>query len=118
MLVVNAVGSSVWARDALIIRNVAIAGDTLRLTVSYRGGCQYHGLQPIAEIVSMESYPIQVAARIAHNAGADPCHSLVTRVLHIDLSPLKEQYRERLHVTTGCVALALAGVKEVPLYEF
>ena len=118
MLLVNAVGSSVWAKDALSIRNVAINGDTLRLTVSYQGGCQYHALQPIAEIVSMESYPIQVAARIAHNAGADPCHSLVTRVLHIDLSPLKEQYRESYHTTTGCVALTIAGAKEVPLYEF
>lgn len=104
--------------DALTVGSVAIDGDTLRVTVTYGGGCQRHALQPIAETVWLESYPVQVYARISHNAAGDLCKALITRTLHVDLSPLKEEYRETYQTTAGRIALRLAGAKDVPVYVF
>jgi hypothetical protein len=118
MLLVPAVNSAVWMSDALTVGNVAIDGDTLRVTVSYGGGCQRHALQPIAASVWLESYPVQVYARISHNASGDTCRALITRTLRVDLSPLKDQYRETYQATSGRIALRLAGAKDVPVYAF
>jgi hypothetical protein len=104
--------------DALAINNVTLDGDTLRVHLTYGGGCQRHALQPIAETVWLESSPVQVLARISHNAGGDPCKSLITRTLYIDLSPLKEQYREIYQTSSGRIALQLAGANNVPVYAF
>jgi hypothetical protein len=118
ILLVPSVNSSLWSSDPLSVGAVTIDGDTLSLTVTYGGGCQRHALQPIAETVWMESYPVQVLARIAHNAGGDLCKALVTRPLHIDLSPLKDLYRESYHQSSGRIAIRLAGAKDVPVYVF
>ena len=118
ILLVPAVNSSVWMSDALTVGNVAIDGDTLRVTVTYGGGCQRHALQPIAETTWLESYPVQVYARISHNASGDVCRALITRTLHVDLSPLKDRYRETYQTTSGRIALRLAGAKDVPVYVF
>ena len=118
ILLVPAVNSSVWMSDALTVGNVAIDGDTLRVTVTYGGGCQRHALQPIAETTWLESYPVQVNARISHNAAGDLCKALITRTLHVDLSPLKDRYRETYQTTSGRIALRLAGATDVPVYAF
>jgi hypothetical protein len=66
----------------------------------------------------MEAYPVQVETRIAHNAGGDACKERVTRELDIDLSPLKERYRETYGTVSGRIALRLAGVEPAPVYSF
>src|SRR4029079_7969979 len=109
ILLVSSVSSPVWASDPLSISSASIEGDTLRLPATYGGGCRRHALQPIAETVWMESYPVQVSTRIAHNAGGDACKALVSRVLHIDLSPLRDAYRQSYHTSSGKIALRLAG---------
>ena len=118
MLLVSSVSSPVWASDPLSINSASIEGDTLRIAATYGGGCRRHALQPIAETVWMESYPVQVSTRIAHNAGGDGCKALVSRVLLIDLSPLKELYRQSYHTSAGKIALRLAGSDIVPVYSF
>jgi hypothetical protein len=118
VLLVPSVSAPVWASDPLAVSGLAIDGDTLRAAVTYGGGCRRHALQPIAETVWMESYPVQVHARIAHNADRDPCDALVTRLLHIDLTPLRDAYRRSYRATRGRIALRLAGAREVPVYEF
>ena len=118
ILLVKSVDSPAWANDPLTIGDVSVNGDTLRVTVRYGGGCSRHALQPIAETTFMESWPVQVGARIAHNAGADPCRALITRQLHIDLSPLKALYQEAYQSAHGKIKLRLAGAGDVPVYEF
>ena len=118
ILLVGSVSAPVWAADPLTISSAAIDGDTLRVAATYGGGCRRHALQPIAETVWMESYPVQVATRIAHNAGGDACKALVTRELDIDLSPLKERYRQTYGTNSGQIALRLAGVASAPVYSF
>jgi hypothetical protein len=118
ILLVNSVDSPAWARDALTFESITIHGDSLRVTVRYGGGCRRHALQPIAETTFMESWPVQVGARIAHNANGDLCRALITRRLHIDLSPLKELYRESYQAAHGKIKLRLAGAVDVPVYEF
>jgi len=118
VVLVPSINSAVWASDPLTLSDVAIDGDTLRVRVTYGGGCRRHALQPIAETVWLESYPVQVHARVAHNAGADPCDALITRSLHVDLSPLKELYRQSYQSSSGRIKVRLAGAKDVPVYEF
>jgi hypothetical protein len=118
ILLVNSVDSPAWAKDPLTITSVAIDGDTLSMTVSYGGGCRRHALQPIAETVWMESWPVQVAARIAHNADGDLCRALVTRFLKIDLSPLRDLYRQSYQSVHGKIRLNFPSVAYGPVYEF
>ena len=118
ILIVSSVSAPIWAADPLTVSRVSITGDTLQVAVTYSGGCRHHALQPIAESVWAKSLPVQVSARVAHNAGGDVCEALVTRTLHVDLSPLKALYRERYNTTSGRIAVRLAGTDSIPVYSF
>ena len=118
ILLVESVDSPAWSDDPLTIDGVTIDGDTLSVTVQYGGGCRRHALQPIAETTFMESWPVQVRARIAHNAGGDQCRALITRQLFIDLSPLKTLYQASYQSPHGKIQLRLAGASDVPVYDF
>ncbi len=118
ILLVESVDSPAWAKDPLTFGAISIDGDTLNVTVTYGGGCRRHALQPIAETTWMESFPVQVGARIAHHANGDLCRALVTRELHIDLSPLRELYQTSYQTAHGKIRVRLAGAKDVPVYEF
>jgi hypothetical protein len=118
ILLVESVNSPAWAKDPLTFGAVTIDADTLNVTVTYGGGCRRHALQPLAETTWMESWPVQVGARIAHHANEDPCRALVTRQLHIDLSPLREAYERSYQSAHGQIRLRLAGAKDVLIYTF
>lgn len=118
ILLVESVDSPAWAKDPLTFGAITIEGDTLSASVTYGGGCRRHALQPLAETTWMESWPVQVGARIAHHANEDPCRALVTRQLRIDLSPLKERYQETYRSEHGKIRLRLTGAERVPVYEF
>jgi hypothetical protein len=109
VLLVDGINSPAWADDPLTITSATIEGDTLHLVVTYGGGCMRHALQLIAETSWMESYPVQVRARVAHNAGGDPCEALVQRVLRFDLGPLKREYQRSYQTATGRIVLRLGG---------
>jgi hypothetical protein len=118
VLIVHGIDSPLWAADPLTIRDGRIDGDTLRLTVSYGGGCRPHSLQPLAEAAWLESFPVQVMARIAHNAGGDLCRALITRSLRIDLSPLRDRYRASYRTPSGTITLRIDGLAEPVAYAF
>jgi hypothetical protein len=97
---------------------VQIDGDSIRVAVSFGGGCRGHAVQLISETTWMESYPVQVNARLAHNSNADPCDALIGGSLHFDLSPLRERFRQSYNSTSGRIQLRLAGAASVPVYVF
>jgi hypothetical protein len=107
-----------WPSDPVTITGVAIEGDTIRLGVSFGGGCRDHQLQLITDVAWMESYPVQVAARVAHEDNDDPCDALITGSLSFDLSPLKRAYQASYQSPTGKIALRLQGAPSVPVYTF
>lgn len=107
--IVGNVNDSAWPRDALTIDSVAVIADTLRLAVRYGGGCRPHRIALLLGNAFMESYPVQVHARVAHDAAGDMCKALVARTPDFDLTPLKRRYHASYGPGAGVVILNLAG---------
>lgn len=104
--------------DPITIGEVSFDGDTIQIEVSFGGGCAEHRLQLVAETTWMESWPVQVFARVTHDANDDPCDAVLQGTLRFDLSPLKRMYQQAYQTPTGKIALQIAGATGVPVYEF
>src|SRR5687767_105037 len=98
-----------WPSDAVTIQGFAFKGDSLELSVSFGGGCREHAFVLLADAAWMESYPVQVAVRLSHDANEDACDALLSRVLRFDLTPLKAAYASSYQVSTGIIKLNLRG---------
>lgn len=98
-----------WPSDAVTIEGFAIKGDSLELAVIFGGGCRDHAFVLLADAAWMESYPVQVAVRLSHDANDDACDALLSRVLRFDLTPLKAAYASSYQVSTGIIKLNLRG---------
>ena len=118
MAVVANVNDSAWPRDALTIDSAAVIADTLRLYVRYGGGCRPHRVALLLGNAFMESYPVQVHARLAHDAAGDMCKALVARTLDFDLTPLKRRYKASYGAGAGVVILNVAGYSGSVRYAF
>lgn len=108
-----------WGTDAYTINAATLAGDTLRVNVSYSGGCETHAFTLVAEPRFLESFPVQLRVSIAHNANGDRCEALITEDYHFDLTPLKEAYQKGYRTDTGTIALQLKNAPPSDLfYDF
>jgi len=107
-----------WPSDAVTINTVSVDGDSLTLNVSFAGGCKDHTFALLAETIWMESSPVQVRVRLAHDAHDDTCEAWLTRVVRFDLSPLKTAYAASYQATTGAIKLRLDNSPVVPTYGF
>ncbi|HMS03064.1 MAG TPA: hypothetical protein PKE51_08820 [Gemmatimonadaceae bacterium] len=84
-------------------------GDTLSLDIQFAGGCASHRFALLIDPAFMESQPVQVAARLAHDAGGDACRALLLRTLRFDLTRLRERYAASYGAGPGTVVIGLAG---------
>lgn len=116
--VVANVNDSAWPRDALTIDSAAVIADTLRLYMRYGGGCRPHRVALLLGNAFMESYPVQVHARLAHDAAGDMCKALLTRTQDFDLTSLKRRYKASYGAGAGVVVLNLAGYSGSVRYAF
>ena len=116
--VVANVNDSAWPHDAVTIESAVVLADTLRLSVRYGGGCRPHRVALLIGNAFMESYPVQVRARLAHDASGDMCRALLTRTQDFDLTPLKRRYRASYGTGAGVVVLNLAGHSGPVRYAF
>jgi hypothetical protein len=115
------VEESEWRRfpsDLITIAGTRFVGDTLVLSVTHGGGCRDHAYQLLAGTVWMESLPVQVAARLSHDANGDMCRALLSRDVKVNLTPLRDAYRRAYGGTTGKIALRLEGAPAAVVYEF
>jgi hypothetical protein len=65
-----------------------VDGDSLRLMVSYSGGCQVHEFSLWKlPAQSVENPPVELL--LAHNANGDMCEAWITRWLSFSLAPLR-----------------------------
>jgi hypothetical protein len=78
-----------WRHDAYALVSARVEGDTLHVAVEYSGGCATHEFALLVSPSFMESYPVQMAGSLAHDAGGDPCRALVGSRLELDLSPTR-----------------------------
>ena len=104
--------------DPITIDSARVDGDTLVVSVAHGGGCANHTYQLVIGSAWMESFPVQVAARIAHDAHGDGCKALLRRDLRMSLRPLAEAYRASYQQESGTVSIRLAGTAEALLYKF
>ncbi len=97
-------------RDPVTLETAAVVGDTLRLEVTYGGGCRTHAFGLLVERRFLESNPVQAAAALAHDDRDDPCDALVSRTLLADLRPLRQEYRRAYGADTGTLVLRFTPV--------
>jgi hypothetical protein len=107
-----------WPSDPLAISNASVVGDTLVVAVENGGGCAAHTYQLVVSRAWMESLPVQVAARVSHDAHGDLCKALIRRELRFSLTPVAETYRAAYQQQHGTVAIRLAGSSSELLYSF
>ena len=108
-----------WGTDDYVLNSAAITGDTLRLNVSYGGGCETHQFTLVTSGVFMESFPVQLAVSIAHNANGDPCEAFLTEDYDFDLTAIKTLYQDAYKQEAGSIILQLENAPSGQLvYQF
>lgn len=107
-----------FPNDPITIDSARVDGDTLAVSVSDGGGCMNHTYQLVIGSAWMESFPVQVGARIAHDAMGDACKAIVRRDLRISLHPLASAYFSSYQQEHGTIAIRLLGYPDALLYKF
>lgn len=107
-----------WPSDPVTINSAVVNSDSLELSVSYGGGCSEHTFTLLSAAAWMESYPVQVAVKLAHDAHDDACDAWFTRVLRFDLTPLRAAYANSYHTATGILRLRITGSTDSPTYAW
>lgn len=118
VLITPNINAPYWPSDQLTIREFTIRGDSLELAVSFGGGCRDHTFILLSDAAWMESYPVQVAVKLAHDANGDNCKALLSRVLRFDLTPLRNAYTASYQATTGIMKLNIRGTSASPEYTW
>ena len=105
--------------DAYVINAATVEDGTLRVNVSYSGGCETHQFTLVAEPMFLESFPVQLRVSIAHNANSDTCEASITEDRQFDLTPIKTAYQKGYQTDEGTIVLRLKGAPPGALtYEF
>lgn len=108
-----------WGDDEYVLNGAAIVGDALTLNVSYGGGCATHRFTLVASEAFMESFPVQLAVLLAHDANGDACEAWLTEAYRFDLRVIRDRYREAYGRGPGEVVLLLDDAPSGPLvYAF
>ena len=97
-------------RDAFVLNDGAIAGDTLSLNLSYAGGCARHEFTLVASESFLESDPVQLPTSLAHDANGDSCEAWLTQDYAFDLGLFRDRYRRAYGDGPGRIVLLLEGV--------
>lgn len=98
-----------WPTDPWTYVAHRAVGDTLSLDIEYGGGCREHRFALLVDPAFMESQPVQVVARLAHDADGDACRALLRRTLRFDLSQLRQHYAASYGAGPGTVVIGLEG---------
>lgn len=89
-----------------------ISQDVAQLTVEHSGGCGEHRFDLHVAPPFMESWPLQINARLTHETD-DTCEALITTDVSIDLLPLKNLYHMNYDSESGEIQIPHVG-----LYQF
>jgi hypothetical protein len=72
------------------IRSFSISGDTLKIEVTYSGGCGTHTFDLYSNALLKKSLPPQVDVTLEHKSEKETCNKDVTELLLFDINPLKK----------------------------
>ncbi|HJU72787.1 MAG TPA: hypothetical protein VJ717_03505 [Gemmatimonadaceae bacterium] len=115
---VSNVTAAGWPHDQLTIDSATTNRDTLLLHVQYGGGCRTHRFALLIGSAFMESQPVQVHARVAHDAGGDMCKALLAKTLTFDLTPLKTRYHASYGGGAATIVINFVGQSVSVRYSF
>ena len=111
--------TGIGGTDDYVLRDTAITDDTLRLTVSYSGGCEPHEFTLVTSGTFLESSPVRLPISVAHNANDDSCEAFPTEVYHFDLTDIKALYQEAYQQAAGTIILLLENAPNGQIgYQF
>ena len=112
--------TSEWGTASYELGQATIANDTLRLTVSFGGGCRMHEFTLVLSNAFMMTDPVRLGATLAHNANDDPCEAWLTEDLVFDLAPVRELYGDHGSARASVILMLSAsdGTGRELLYEF
>lgn len=110
--------ATAWPSDPILIRSAVIRGDSLHIEAEHGGGCGRHGYALIVGPAWMESFPVQIGARLAHDANGDPCRALLRPRLAFSLLPVRDAYRDAYGATSATVVIHLHPHGEPLEYRF
>ena len=112
--------TSEWGTASYELGPATIANDTLRLTVSFGGGCRMHEFTLVLSNAFMLTDPVRLRATLAHNANDDPCEAWLTEDLVFDLAPVRELYGDHGSARASIILMLSAsdGTGRELLYEF
>lgn len=111
-------GSSLGVSAPVHILAARIMGDMLILRAEYSGGCAEHRFQLEAADAFMESYPVQLAIRLIHDDGNDPCDAVLSSEIGFGLRPLAKAYEGAYNTSSGTILLHLEGWAGTLRYDF
>ena len=72
-----------------------VANDSLKVNVSYSGGCETHNFILVWPEIITQIYPPEFSIILLHNANGDVCESYINRLFEFDLS------NNPLHIPPG-----------------
>lgn len=75
------------------ITSTKVVDDSLRLEVSYGGGCEDHVFTAYWAPIWLESSPEQTEILICHDDKGDACEAVVSSALTIDLKPIRRRQK-------------------------
>jgi predicted small lipoprotein YifL len=90
-------------------RPPTVTGDRLRLPIQYGGGCRVHRFALLVDPAFRESHPVQVSARLTHDADGDLCRALLSEDLQFDLAPLRRHHEASYGAGPGVIHIFLGG---------
>jgi hypothetical protein len=77
--------------DAAQISSVVLEENSLKLEVTYQGGCQQHTFKLYAWSAFLQSLPSQGIIYLSHDANKEECTEEIVRQLTFDLTPLDKE---------------------------
>jgi hypothetical protein len=96
--------------DAYQVDGVAIAGDTLTVTLATGGGCETHDwVLCWPDGAFAESNPVQAHLDVWHDAHDDPCDAWLTEDVPFDLTPLRNAWLESYGSGPGSMIIVVGG---------
>lgn len=93
--------------DPFKINSAMIQDDTMKVSVSYSGGCKTHEFTLVSSDEFLESHPVQLMVSMAHNANNDSCEAYPTEDYCFDLTPIKILYQNAYRQDEGTIVIHL-----------
>jgi hypothetical protein len=84
--------------------SVQISGDVAFVEVQHGGGCGEHAYRVCWDGSFLESSPVQVRLAVEHR-GDDPCDAILQPTLIVDLTALRDAYRDTYQTWNGAISI-------------